>query len=93
MLDFFPSDVVVQAGPSTGSANRKLTVETDQGWSFETQILAGSFILRNHSVSKGTGRWVKEASLEPGDKIVIERLSEYEYRLSKRGADEHPADA
>ncbi len=85
LLGFFPPDAV---GPpefdrSAGvtSKSRKLTIETDQGWSFTTDITSDSKVFRNKSRHRGTGKWVVQASLQSGDRIVIERLEEYRFRL------------
>ncbi|MFN3821670.1 MAG: hypothetical protein ACK4OO_04995 [bacterium] len=87
ILDFFPPDAL--GPPNFGkklASNRRgtpLTIETDLGWSFTTDIASDQKIFRNSSRQRGTGRWVKEAQLKPGDYIVIEKLSPYHYRLSK----------
>ncbi len=93
LLDFFPHDSV---GPPVGgqpsgfvSQVRRLVIETDQGWSFQTDITSDSRVFRSSSKSRGTGRWVLGANLKPGDKIVIERLGDYQYRLSKEATDGH----
>lgn len=87
ILDFFPPDTL---GPpnlgkklSTARRGTSLTIETDLGWSFTTDIASDQKIFRNSSRQRGTGRWVREAQLKPGDFIVIEKLSPYHYRLSK----------
>lgn len=86
-LDFFPEDSI---GPPTFGKDKKwdrpvkkLTIDTDQGWSFKTDIPTDQKIFRNSARSRGSGKWVKQADLSPGDKIVIERLGEYEYKLLK----------
>lgn len=92
LLDFFPSDAVgrpaFKCASGEGKSARKLTIETDRGWSFTTDITSDSKIFRNSSRSRGTGKWVLEAGLKPGDKIVIENLGDYHYRLSKESADD-----
>ena len=92
MLDFFPKDVI---GPpafkqsAAGSRSTKsLTIETDQGWSFKTDIASDRQIFRNCARSRGSGKWVKQAGLKPGDHIVLERLDNYTYRLSRQSGDE-----
>jgi len=91
LLDFFPAEVI--GPPSTGRPLpgsppvRKLTIETDQGWTFTTDIVADQKTFRNSSRPRGTGKWVVQANLKPGDAILIERLDDYKYRISKeRGA-------
>ena len=90
LFDFFPTDSIgadtsgkIEA---TGKSIHKLTIQTDQGWSFTSDITSDSKILRNCSRNRGTGKWVVQADLHPGDRILIERLGEYEYRLSKANA-------
>ena len=87
LLDFFPGDAI---GPPAKGKDRswdkpvnKLKIETDQGWSMETDISADQKIFRNRSKHRGTGKWVKEANLQAGDLIVIERIASHIYRLSK----------
>jgi len=82
MIDFFPTDCV--AKPSAVDPVKKLTIETDQGWSFSSDIAWDSKIFRNSSRNRGTGRWVTNAELKPGDQIIIEKISEYTYRLMKQ---------
>ena len=86
-MDFFPEDAT---GPPAKSKDpnwdkpvHKLKIETDQGWSLETDISADQKIFRNRSKHSGTGRWVLEADLQAGDLIVIERIDSHIYRLSK----------
>jgi hypothetical protein len=87
ILSFFPGDSVgppVGGGnPANGSRTRKLTIDTDQGWSFTTDIVSDAKIFRNSSRNRGSGKWVLEAGLQPGDRIVIEKLEEYRYLLKK----------
>lgn len=86
ILDFFPPSAI--GHPRYGKQNLPgkkgvlLTIETDQGWSFTTDIATDSKTFRNSSLTRGSGRWVKEAQLKPGDYIVLQRLGEYRYRLS-----------
>jgi len=81
MLDFFPPDCVVK--PTLTAPVRKLTIETDQGWSFSSDIAGDSKIFRNSSRNRGTGKWVVNAELKPGDRIIIEKIGEYSYKLMK----------
>lgn len=79
-LDFFPRS-------SLAKENKKgelLHFETDLGWSFDTDIESKSFALRQKSKTRpGTGKWVRESDLKPGDKVNIEKLDDYRYRLYK----------
>jgi len=79
-LEFFPSSALA----SKDSKGKPVTVLTDLGWSFQTDIEPGTFVLRQKSKSKpGTGKWVKESHLSPGDKVGIEKIEEFTYRLFK----------
>jgi hypothetical protein len=87
LLDFFPEDAI---GPpakgqdkSWGKIVNMLKIETDQGWSMETDISSDQKVFRNRSSRRGTGKWVKDADLKAGDLIVIERIDSHVYRLSK----------
>lgn len=87
MLDFFPEDSI---GPPAKSKDKsfdkpvnKLRIETDQGWSIETDISSDQKVFRNRSQHNGTGKWVRETDLQAGDLIVIERIESHVYRLSK----------
>lgn len=80
ILDFFPADAV----ESEKGHGKPLFIETDQGWSFESDIEKGKFAFRKKSKSMpGTGKWVIESELRPGDIICIEKLGDYHYRLFK----------
>ncbi len=85
ILSFFPPDSIGapefdRAQPVTIKA-RKLTIDTDQGWSFTTDITSDSKVFRNKSRNRGTGKWVVAAELQPGNTIVIEKLEDYRYFL------------
>lgn len=88
LLDFFPSDSVgppeVSLGHSDGSKSTKITIETDQGWTFQTDITSDSKVFRNKSRNRGTGKWVVQAQLSPGDVIILQKISDYKYRLIKQ---------
>lgn len=80
ILDFFPPDAIENAQ----GEGKKLLIETDLGWSFETDIEKGKFCFRKKSKSMpGTGKWVVESGLKPGDLIGIEKLGDYRYKLFK----------
>jgi hypothetical protein len=71
ILDFFPTDAIETAH----GEGKKLLIETDLGWSFETDIEKGKFCFRKKSKSmNGTGKWVIESGLKAGDTICIENL-------------------
>lgn len=83
ILDFFPMDAIESA---TGHG-KTLLIETDRGWSFETDIEKGRFAFRKKSKTMpGTGKWVVESGLKPGDAVCIEKLETYRYRLFKESA-------
>lgn len=80
ILDFFPFDSI----ESAHGEGKKLLIETDLGWSFETDIERGKFCFRKKSKSmNGTGKWVAESGLKPGETICIEKLADYHYKLFK----------
>lgn len=85
LLSFFPGEAIgapefdrISIAPPKA---KKLTIETDQGWSFTTDITSDSKVFRNKSRNRGTGKWVVSAELKAGDKIVIEKIEEFRYRL------------
>jgi hypothetical protein len=86
LLDFFPDDAVGPRGP--GDAPRPyevkpVTVETDLGWAFESDIQFGTWVFRPRSPKlPGMMRWCRERGLEEGDTIVLERLGDRRYRLA-----------
>ena len=85
VLEFFPSDAVGPRGPSDEPrpyAVRPITLETDLGWSFDTDIQFGSWMFRPRSPKQpGMMMWCKERGLAPGDAIVFERLGERRFAL------------
>ena len=85
ILDFFPSDAVGPRGPGDEPRPyevRPITIETDLGFSFETDIQYGSWMFRPRSPKQpGMMRWCRERGIEVGDAIVFERAGERTYRL------------
>lgn len=80
ILDFFPTDAI----EATHGEGKKLLIETDLGWSFETDIEKGKFCFRKKSKSmNGTGKWVAESGLKAGNAICIQKLGDYHYKLFK----------
>jgi hypothetical protein len=62
---------------------KPITIETDLGWSFETDIQYGSWVFRPRSPKQpGMMRWCRERGIAAGDTIVFESLGERRYRLS-----------
>ena len=91
-LEFFPADAITEAVPETHvpppvadprqGAAVMLTIETDAGFSFQTDIVRGGYYLRNQT--QGTRRWMASRGMKPGDTILITRMGESTYRLSKQ---------
>jgi len=85
ILDFFPPDAVGPRGP--GDAPRPypvkpIIVETDLGWSFESDIQFGSWVFRPRSPRQpGMMKWCRDRGIEEGDALVFERLEPRRYRL------------
>lgn len=91
VLEFFPPDALGPRGPKDPPRPyevRPITIETDRGWSFETDLQYGTWVFRPRSPQQpGMMRWCREAGLEPGDAIVFERLDDRRFalRLEKGG--------
>ncbi len=85
ILEFFPSDAVGPRGPKDAPRPyevRTITIETDLGWAFESDIQFGSWLLRPRSPKQpGMMKWCQERGLEPGDSIVFEALGERRFAL------------
>jgi hypothetical protein len=86
LLDFFPDDAVGPRGPADAPRPyqvKPVTVETDLGWAFESDIQFGTWVFRPRSPKlPGMMRWCRERGLEAGDALVFERLGDRRYRLS-----------
>lgn len=91
VLEFFPPDAIGPRGPGDAPRPyevRPITIETDLGWSFETDIQYGAWIFRPRSPAKpGLMKWCRERGLEPGDTLVFEKTGErtFQLRLEKPG--------
>ena len=85
ILDFFPADAIGARGPGDAPRPyevRPVTIETDLGFAFESDIQFGTWIFRPRSPKQpGMMRWCRERGLEVGDVIVFERLEERRYAL------------
>jgi hypothetical protein len=85
ILEFFPSDAIGARGPKDAPrpyAVQSVTIETDLGWAFETDIQYGSWVFRPRSPKQpGMMKWCREHALAPGDAIVFEKLGERRYAL------------
>lgn len=92
VLEFFPADAVGPRGPADAPRPyevRPVTIETDLGWSFETDIQYGTWVFRPRSPARaGMMKWCRERGLAPGDAIVFERAGAraFRLRLEKAGA-------
>ena len=92
VLEHFPSDSIGPRGPADAPRPyevRPVTIETDLGWSFETDIQYGTWVFRPRSPKRpGMMRWCRERGLEPGDAIVFERTSDrvFSLKLAKKPA-------
>ena len=90
ILDFFPADAVGPRGPGDAAPAyevKPVTIGTDLGWSFETDIQFGSWVFRPRSPRQpGMMKWCRERGIEEGDTLVFERVGErrYQLRLEKR---------
>ena len=83
-LDVFPSESIAPAAEGDAPSPRapvQLTVNTDAGFAFETDIVRGGFYLR--SQSHGTRKWMSARNIRAGDTIVIERTGGTTFSLSK----------
>lgn len=77
VLEFFPPDAIGPRGPADAPRPyevRPVTIETDLGWSFATDIQYGTWVFRPRSPKQpGMMRWCRERGLEPGDTLVFTR--------------------
>ena len=94
ILDFFPPDAVGARGPGDAPPPyevKPLTIETDLGWPFETDIQFGSWVFRPRSPSRpGMMRWCRERGLAEGDALVFVKLGERSYGLRLEKAATQP---
>ena len=92
ILEFFPADAVGPRGPKDPPRPyevKPVTIETDLGWSFETDIQYGTWVFRPRSPKQpGMMKWCQERGLGAGDAIVFDKTGERTFRLSlaKAGA-------
>lgn len=90
ILEFFPRDAIGPRGPKDPPRPyevKPITIETDQGWSFETDIQYGTWVFRPRSPKQpGMMRWCQESNLHPGDTIVFEQIAERTFRLRRERA-------
>ena len=85
VLEFFPPDAIGPRGPADPPRPyevKPIVLDTDLGWSFETDIQYGTWVFRPRSPRhEGMMRWCRERALAPGDTIVFERLGERRFAL------------
>jgi len=98
VLEFFPPDSIGARGPSDAPRPyevKPITIETDLGWSFETDIQYGSWVFRPRSPKQpGMMKWCRERGVAAGDAIVFARAGERTFRLrleKASGAGAEPA--
>ncbi len=86
ILDFFPSDAIGPRGPKDEPRPydvKPVTIETDLGFSFESDIQYGSWIFRPRSPKQpGMMKWCRERGIEVGDALVFEKTGERRFRLT-----------
>ena len=85
ILEFFPPDAVGPRGPADAPRPYEvkfITIETDLGWAFETDIQFGTWVFRPRSPKQnGLMKWCRERGLEAGDALVFERGGERKFML------------
>jgi hypothetical protein len=85
ILDFFPADCVGPRGPKDAPRPyevKPIAIDTDLGWSFDTDIQFGSWIFRARSpIQPGMMKWCRERGLAAGDAIVFEKLGDRRFSL------------
>ena len=91
ILEFFPPDAIGPRGPSDPPRLydvRPVMIETDLGFSFETDIQYGTWMFRPRSPKQpGMMKWCRERGIEVGDAIEFQKTGERSYRLSlKKGS-------
>lgn len=86
VLDFFPPDAIGQRGPKDAPRPyevKPVTIETDLGFAFDTDIQYGTWMFRPRSPKQpGMMKWCRERGLEVGDAIVFEKTGERRFALS-----------
>jgi len=90
ILEFFPRDAIGPRGPKDAPRPyevKPITIETDLGWSFETDIQYGTWVFRPRSPKQpGMMKWCKERELRAGDTIVFEKTGDRTFRLKAERA-------
>ena len=84
-IKFFPYDVIGAQNPADNvNLNYKVKtifIETDLGFTIETDIVDKRFVFRNRSYKKGTIKYMNDKLIKPGDTIVIEKNDAYNYKM------------
>ena len=87
ILEFFPKDSIGPRGPADLPRPyevKPIVIETDLGWSFETDIQYGTWVFRPRSPKlPGMMKWCRERGLEPGDALVFESAGERRFTLRR----------
>lgn len=85
VLELFPRDAIGPRGPKDpppAHEVKPIVIETDLGWSFETDIQYGTWVFRPRPPRQpGMMKWCRERGLEAGDTIVFEKLADRRYAL------------
>jgi hypothetical protein len=76
-VELFPPDAIA---PESGRGV-PVVLKTDLGFAIESDIEHGKLQLRNRSKLRGWTRWTTEHALAVGDRIILEKTGEREYRL------------
>jgi hydrogenase maturation factor len=84
-VDFFPFDVLGAMNPSNNVDKnyrvKTITLHTDAGFDIETDIVEKTFVFRNRSMQKGSTRYMSDKNVKPGDIIIIQKITPYEYNM------------
>lgn len=85
ILEIFPEDSFGMPNEKDNDESVKyLTIHTDLGFSFQTDIPKNKMALRSKSKSEaGPNRWIAESNLQAGDFICFEKIASHEFRLFK----------
>jgi hypothetical protein len=78
-IDLFPKDV--KGGNNKRGMGKQVLIKTAIGLSFYTDIAGDKEIFRNRG---DIGRFLKKSRLSEGDIIVINKINDYEYCLTKK---------
>jgi hypothetical protein len=84
-LELFPMDAVSPA--EVGGRGIPILLNTDLGFTIESDIDRKKMALRNRSQFDGWMKWTAEKQLQPGDEIVIRKIDErlFDLKLLRKG--------